>query len=43
MVGDQRRDAEALEFGDAFDAGDAVVDGDHQVRLARRRQLRDFQ
>jgi hypothetical protein len=42
MVGDQRRDAEALERRHAFDAGDAVVHRDHQVRLARRRQLRDF-
>ena len=43
VVGNQRGDAAAPEFGHAFDAGDAVVDRDHQVRMARGGELRDFQ
>jgi hypothetical protein len=41
VVGDQRGDAELPGAGDAVDAGDAVVNGDDELRLFRRRQLDD--
>lgn len=41
VVGDQRRDPQLPGAGHAVDAGDAVVDGDDQVRLARCRQVDD--
>ncbi len=42
MVGDQHVDAERPRRGDAFDACDAVVDGDDQVRLPRGRERDDL-
>jgi hypothetical protein len=39
MIGDERRDAEAPRARDAFDAGDAVVHGDDEIRLSLRGEL----
>jgi hypothetical protein len=42
VVGDQRRDAVLLCAGDAFEAGDAVVDSDDQVVRLLRGDIDDF-
>jgi hypothetical protein len=42
VVGDQRGDAVLLGAGDAFKAGDAVVDGDDQVGRLLRGDIDDF-
>ncbi|MNS50718.1 hypothetical protein D3C72_833740 [compost metagenome] len=42
VVGDQYFEASLFGSGHAFDAGDAVVDGDQQLRLAGQCDLDDF-
>ncbi len=42
VVGDQRGDAEFAGAGDAFEAGDAVVDGDDEVGRLPRGDIDDF-
>jgi len=41
VVGDQRCNAELPGAGNAVDAGDAVVNGDDELRLLRRGKLDD--
>jgi hypothetical protein len=42
MIGDDHTHAQPIGFRHAFDAGDAIVHGDQQVRAALRRQANDF-